>query len=149
MSGLRTVAGGVACLLLPLASVPPLPSVPPADRLAPCPPTRNCVSTTTTDRSKRMDPWPFTVSADAAQARVVAIVRAEPRTAIVEQAPGYVRATFTSRLFRFVDDVEFVIDADQRLVHFRSASRVGESDLGVNRRRMERLQRAFLAADRP
>jgi uncharacterized protein (DUF1499 family) len=130
----------VALLPLPLAA-----TVPPADRLAPCPGTPNCVSTTTADASKRMAPWPFTGPADAVPARLVAIVRAEPRTAIVQQADGYVRATFTSRLFRFVDDVEFVVDPAARLVHFRSASRIGESDLGVNRRRMERLARAFTA----
>jgi len=62
---------------------------------------------------------------------------------VVTAADTYIHAEFTSAVFRFVDDVEFQIDPDTRLVHFRSASRVGRSDLGVNRERMEALRAAF------
>jgi uncharacterized protein (DUF1499 family) len=59
----------------------------------------------------------------------------------------YIHAEFTSALFRFVDDVEFQIDAESGLIHFRSASRVGRSDLGVNRKRMESIRMAFEKSD--
>jgi len=55
----------------------------------------------------------------------------------------YLAATFTSSLFRFVDDLELRIDTVQKTIHLRSASRVGHSDLGVNRKRVERLKNAF------
>ena len=61
------------------------------------------------------------------------------------QKPGYLRAEFTSTLFRFVDDVEFVVVPDEGVIHFRSCSRVGYSDLGANRRRMESLRKKLNA----
>jgi uncharacterized protein (DUF1499 family) len=61
------------------------------------------------------------------------------RTRLVEQADNYLRFEITSLIFRFVDDVEFFVDDDEHLIHFRSASRVGHSDLGANRRRMNKI----------
>ena len=54
---------------------------------------------------------------------------------IATQEDDYIHAVFTSRLFRFKDDVEFYIDAAAEQVHFRSGSRVGYSDMGANRKR--------------
>jgi uncharacterized protein (DUF1499 family) len=59
---------------------------------------------------------------------------------ILDQEDGYLRATYTTRIFRFVDDVELRLDADQKVIHLRSASRVGSSDLGLNRKRMASLR---------
>jgi uncharacterized protein (DUF1499 family) len=56
---------------------------------------------------------------------------------------NYLWATFTSRIFRFVDDVEFRLVGAENVIHVRSASRVGYSDLGVNRKRVERLRTKF------
>jgi uncharacterized protein (DUF1499 family) len=64
---------------------------------------------------------------------------------IVEVTGHYVRAKFTSRFFRFVDDVEFCIDDDLKIIHVRSSSRVGYFDFGVNRRRIERIRAKFAA----
>ena len=64
---------------------------------------------------------------------------AEPRTRITIEEPGYVRAESRSRVFRFVDDVEMAVDADDRVIRFRSASRLGRRDFGVNRARMRRI----------
>jgi len=62
---------------------------------------------------------------------------------IITEEGSYLHAETRSFLFRFVDDVEFMMDTDSRVIHVRSASRTGYSDLGVNRRRVERLRRAF------
>jgi uncharacterized protein (DUF1499 family) len=62
---------------------------------------------------------------------------------IQEEHDGYLWTTFTSRLFRFVDDVEFRMVSTDGIIHVRSASRVGYSDLGVNRRRVEKLRTLF------
>jgi len=62
---------------------------------------------------------------------------------VVEDTGSYLHAEARSRVFRFVDDVEFVLDPGARVIQVRSASRVGYSDFGVNRRRVERLGKAF------
>jgi uncharacterized protein (DUF1499 family) len=62
---------------------------------------------------------------------------------IHEEYDGYLWATFTSKVFRFVDDVEFRMVSTDGMIHVRSGSRVGYSDLGVNRRRVEKLRAIF------
>lgn len=78
--------------------------------------------------------------------RLLAVIRAIPRSTVVESGPAILRAQFRTRIFRFVDDAQFVFDDATKTIHFRSASRVGRSDLGVNRRRMEEIRKAFAAA---
>jgi len=62
-----------------------------------------------------------------------------PEATLVTEKENYLHYEFTSFIFRFVDDVEFLIDADQQQVDFRSASRVGHSDLGANAKRMRKI----------
>ena len=111
-------------------------------RLADCSSSPNCVSTQASDAEHRMEPTPFTGSADEAMQHIEAVVAKMPRTKIVTVQGNYFHAEFRSALFRFVDDVEFLIDPDEQLIHYRSASRVGYSDFGVNRRRMEQIRKA-------
>ncbi len=106
-------------------------------RLAPCPTSPNCVSTEPGATEPNAAPLPPDV-----WSRIPAAVESlggETRTV----TDDYIAATFTSRVFRFVDDVEFRRAGDA--VHVRSASRVGHSDMGVNAKRVEAL-RAELAA---
>ncbi len=117
-------------------------------RLTPCPVTPNCVCTQAADDAHRIEPLAYDGTAAEAMARLKAALAALPRTRVVTETPDYLHAECTSLLFRFVDDVEFLIDRERKVVHFRSASRVGRSDLGVNRRRMERLRQAFAARPR-
>lgn len=112
-------------------------------RLAGCPDSPNCVSTQASDPAHRMEPMPLAGSAEDAIARLRGILTAMPRSRIVADRENYLHAEFRSALFRFVDDVEFLVDSEARVIHFRSASRVGHSDLGVNRRRMEEIRAAF------
>ena len=72
--------------------------------------------------------------------RLVTLVAGEPRVRIIVQQPGYLYAEFTSRWLGFVDDVEFLLDEPRARIDVRSASRLGYSDLGVNRRRIEHLR---------
>jgi uncharacterized protein (DUF1499 family) len=92
-----------------------------------------------------MEPIPFSGSPDRAVARLVEIVEAMPGGRVVRREQDRIHAEFTTRLFRFVDDVDLVLDREAGLVRFRSASRIGRWDLGANRRRMERLRADFLA----
>ena len=116
---------------------------PASAQLKPCPGTPNCVSSLATDSDQHIEALAFTMPASEALARLRQVLLAEPRTIIVKEEGGYLHAEARSFLFRFVDDVEFLLDADQQLIHVRSASRTGYSDLGVNRRRVERIRRAF------
>ncbi|MGZ8377102.1 MAG: DUF1499 domain-containing protein [Gemmatirosa sp.] len=128
--------------LVPLTGMvvgPDAARTPPTSPLAPCPRSPNCVSTEATDAEHAMPPVPFTDAPDRALARARAALLAEPRTRIVEERGDYLHAESRSRVFRFVDDVEVVVDAEARLFRFRSASRVGRRDFGVNRARMERV----------
>jgi uncharacterized protein (DUF1499 family) len=112
-------------------------------RLAPCPDTPNCVCSQASDDPHRIEPLSYDGSAEEAMARLKAALAALPRTRVVAETADYLHAECTSLLFRFVDDVEFLLDRERKVIHFRSASRVGHSDLGVNRRRMEALRHAF------
>ena len=76
----------------------------------------------------------------ATMARIRAIVMAMPGTTVVKAEEGYLYATFSTRLMKFTDDVEFLLDPAQGVVHVRSASRLGRDDLGVNRARIEAIR---------
>ncbi len=87
-----------------------------------------------------MEPIPYQGSPAEMVAKIKKTVQSTfPRSRLVEESDDYLRYEFTSLIFRFVDDVEFFVDDKAKVVHFRSASRVGHSDLGANRRRMDRI----------
>ena len=115
-------------------------------RLAPCPDTPNCVCSQAADDSHRIEPLAYDGTAEEAMVRLKAALATLPRTRVVTETRDYLHAECTSLLFRFVDDVEFLIDRERKVIHFRSASRVGHGDLGANRRRMETLRQAFARA---
>ena len=93
-----------------------------------------------------MEPIPYTGSLSEARERMLRVLRAYPRTRIVEEGPDRIRAECRSLIFRFVDDVEIRFDDQAKLIHFRSASRLGYRDFGVNRNRMETIRQELLAA---
>jgi uncharacterized protein (DUF1499 family) len=114
------------------------------DVLAPCPTSPNCVSTQSDDPSKAMDPLPYVGSRQESMDRLLKVLGEMKRTRIVRTSATYLHAEFRSWLFRFVDDVEFSFDDSVRLIHFRSASRSGYYDLGVNRQRMNQISERYL-----
>jgi uncharacterized protein (DUF1499 family) len=114
-------------------------------RLAACPGSPNCVSTQADDESHRMDPIAFTGTAVSARARLKQAILSLPRSKIVEESDTYLHVEFTTAVMRFVDDAEFLIDAENQQIHFRSAARVGYSDFGANRKRMNAIRLAFEA----
>lgn len=143
------VAFALAALALsPLAKAGWFAGKPPNDigvrdgRLKPCPDTPNCVNSKDTDASA-IAPIEYRGAADIAWRRLFTIVSALPRIRIVRQDENYLRAEVTSRVFGFVDDIEFLLDPDADVIHVRSASRVGHSDLGVNRKRIEQIRVLF------
>lgn len=112
--------------------------------LAKCPKSPNCVNTYSADEGRRMPSLPFYSDLETSRERILSILRTLERVDIVTIEENYIHAEFTSNLFKFVDDVEFAFDDVKKTVHFRSASRTGYSDLGVNRNRMQKITDAYL-----
>jgi uncharacterized protein (DUF1499 family) len=112
-------------------------------RLSPCPDSPNCVSTQATDAQHHGEPIPFDGPPEDAIRRLKAAIATIPRMKVVSETGDYLHAEATSLLFRFVDDVEFFVDREAKVIHYRSASRAGRSDLGVNRARMGQIREAF------
>ena len=115
----------------------------PASRLAPCPRTPNCVSTQAPAGPQHMDPIPYTGPLAQARAKLLEVLRHHPRTRIVREEADSLKAECRSAFFHFVDDVEFLFDDAAKRIHFRSASRLGRKDFGVNRQRMEEISAAL------
>jgi len=114
-------------------------------RLAPCPESPNCVSSFSTDQEHGIAPLFYSSSAPDAMADLKKIILNMKRTRIVRESDTYLYVEFTSALWRFVDDVEFSLDAAAKRIDVRSASRVGHSDMGVNRKRVEEIRTAWNA----
>lgn len=108
-------------------------------KLASCPNTPNCVNSQSQDPKSTIDPLP-PVAID----ELKKVIESMERTKIIDSNDSYLYAEFTSKLMGYVDDVEFYLDRSQNVLHVRSASRLGKSDLGVNRKRVEEI-RAKLA----
>ena len=115
--------------------------------LAACPDTPNCISSKALGEPHGMDPWPFPGEAAAARERLLLILRLLPNVKIIAEDEFYIAAEFRIAQI-FIDDVEFQIDPQEQVVHFRSASRLGHSDFGVNRKRMQRIGDAFRAQEK-
>ena len=88
---------------------------------------------------------PLTYSGDGAVAmeKLAVLLQKSERTIVVTRAPGYIHAECTTALLRFTDDVEFWLDSPNRVIHVRSASRLGRKDFGVNRARVEAIRAQF------
>ncbi len=112
-------------------------------RLAECPNKPNCVCSQCDDSVHAIEPIAFEGTPDAALERLRTVVADQPRTVIISDDDGYIHAEATSGLFRFVDDVEFLVAPTQQVIQVRSASRVGYSDFDVNRKRIEAIRKAF------
>lgn len=116
-------------------------------RLAPCPSTPNCVLSQSTDKEHTVAPLFYSSSLPEAKADLKKIILQIKRTAIITEAENYLYVEFTSALWRFVDDVEFYFDDASKTIQVRSASRLGKSDLGVNRKRIEMIRAAWNARE--
>ena len=124
------------------ADLPAVDSGNEAPGLVDCPGTPNCVSSLASDAERRVEPLRAGSDADSAYQRLTAVLDSLPRVSWQAPSAQRINAEFTSRLLRFVDDVNFVIRPDG-LVEVRSASRIGYSDLGANRKRVKMLREAL------
>lgn len=111
-------------------------------RLTPCPDdSQKCVSTLNETGYPAFDAVPYSASSADAMRAIEEVVLAHPRTKITEQDAGYLASTFTTKIMRFKDTVEFELDEAAGVIHFRSESvPYAGSDLGANRKRMEAVR---------
>lgn len=114
-------------------------------KLAQCPNTPNCVCTEyPSDDSHFIDPIAFSLSEKENIMTLIIEAMTAMNGTVIEQSADYLSATFTSGLFRFVDDFEVKVDVTAGLIHVRSASQLGKSDFGVNRKRVETFKALLL-----
>jgi uncharacterized protein (DUF1499 family) len=114
-------------------------------KLTACPNSPNCVGSQETDAEHQIEPLTYTGNSQEAFDRLKLIVRSLDKVEIVEDRSDYFYAEFTSKLMGFVDDVEFYLDETAQKIQVRSASRLGQSDLGVNRQRIETIRSKYNA----
>ncbi|MFT5127796.1 MAG: hypothetical protein ACI8W8_001403 [Rhodothermales bacterium] len=112
-------------------------------RLSPCPDSPNCVCSETDGPLSSIAALAFSGSPETARASLLLAIENTGGTVQREDA-DYLWATYQSSLFRFTDDLECRVDASNSVIHIRSASRSGHSDMGANRRRAEQLRAQFI-----
>ena len=112
-------------------------------KLSPCPDSPNCVSSQSSDKRHFIQPVRYEGTEQKAMERLIGVIQGMKRCRIITMGDHYIHAEFTSAVFRFVDDVEFYFDSEAKIIHMRSASRIGYSDFGVNRQRMEKVRSLF------
>ncbi len=110
----------------------------------PCPNTPNCVSTQATDAKHKISPISYSGAMSEAKEKIIKIVNSLKRTKIITNTENYIHAEVRTATFKFVDDVEFFFDDSEKIVQFRSRARSGHSDMGVNRKRMEKIREMLI-----
>lgn len=115
------------------------------NKFKPCPKTPNCVSTMAPKEDKKhfITPISYNSSQEEAVEKMIQIINSLKGTTITVKDINYIHAIFSTKLLRFKDDVEFYFDDSSKLIHFKSASRIGSSDLGTNRKRMEKIKNLY------
>jgi len=114
-------------------------------QLIDCPDSPNCVSTQTTKEKAQIEPIAYNMEDGAAWMLLVELIGQDKLANVLKmQDNKYLHVAYYTKSKIFIDDVEFLQDANNNLFHFRSASRVGHSDLGANRKRMEQIRSTFL-----
>ena len=111
----------------------------------PCPNSPNCVSTQSIDAKHKIDPIKYSKSLEEAKNKILKIISSLKRSKIITDSENYIHIEFRTAVFKFVDDVEFYFDDSEKFIHFRSAARLGYSDMGVNRKRMKNITSLFLS----
>jgi uncharacterized protein (DUF1499 family) len=111
--------------------------------LAACPNSPNCVSSQASDANHHVAAMTYGGSPQAALTKLQQVIEAMEGTEIITVTDDYLHAEFTSKLMGFVDDLECYLPPEKSIIHIRSASRLGQSDLGANRTRVEELRKSF------
>jgi len=112
--------------------------------LAKCPNSPNCVSTQSQKEEAKIEPIKYKINDKTAYKLLLQVIESNKLANVISKTNNYIHAAYYTKSKIFIDDVEFYIDSTTNTIHFRSASRVGHSDLGANRKRMESIRSEFL-----
>jgi uncharacterized protein (DUF1499 family) len=107
-----------------------------------CPEKPNCIFSKSSTALHMIAPLIYQSTFPEAKEKLLKVIKSMPRAEIATNKENFLHVEFTSNIFRFVDDVEFYFN-EPGIIHFRSASRIGHSDMGVNRHRMEEIRHLF------
>jgi len=110
----------------------------------PCPNTPNCVSTQATDAKHKISPISYSGTLSEAKEKIINILSSLKRAKIITITENYIHTEVRTATFKFVDDVEFLFDDSVKVIQFRSRARSGYTDMGVNRKRMEKIREMFI-----
>lgn len=100
----------------------------------------NAVSSQTDEKDKKVEALEFKENLKASKGKVISAIESYGDAKIIKNENNYIYAVFTTGKMKFHDDVEFYFDEGENLIHFRSASRIGYSDMGLNRERYNKLR---------
>lgn len=137
------MAASIILLLMGCTSSRPLRLGVTNGKFVPCPGSPNCVCSQYPDQKHAIEPISYKGSPEEARTHLLAVIQSMKRAKVIAAQERYLHVEFTSAIFRFVDDAEFFIDDIQKVIHLRSAARLGYSDFGVNRKRMETIRQKF------
>lgn len=115
-------------------------------RLSACPDSPNCVSSQTVqqaDSKHFIIPLEFKGDPHSEMQRLKSLINSMKGVTIISSNDHYFHAECKTPFMGFIDDIEFYWSKNEKLCHVRSASRIGYSDLGVNRRRVDKIRKAF------
>lgn len=110
------------------------------NKLFPCPNSPNCVCSDSREKRHSIEPYQLNINAEKAWTVLKEVISSLPRTTITSTTKDYLHAEARSRVFRFVDDLEFHLRPPRGIIAVRSAARLGYYDFGVNRRRVEKIR---------
>ncbi len=114
-----------------------------AGKLAPLPNRPNAVSSQTENGDKHVPPFPFKGTLEASKSKILEVLDEYGNISVISSDGDYIHAISTTPRMRFKDDLEFFFDEQAALIHFRSASRLGYSDMGLNRERYDVLIKLY------
>lgn len=111
--------------------------------LAPMPSSPNAVSTQTDDEDKKVEPFEFKGDLENSKKVIIDVLDKIDKVKIVKNEEDYIYSVFETKTMKYKDDVEFYFDKENKLIHFRSASRIGYSDMGLNKERYEKIRKMY------
>ncbi|MFT6349124.1 MAG: hypothetical protein ACJAYB_002142 [Psychromonas sp.] len=114
------------------------------ESIEPCPASPNCVSSDAADKNHFIMPFQLTTTAEKAWPMVIEVIMELPRSNIIQQKDNLLAVECRSAVLGFVDDLKLQLRASEGIIAVYSASRIGYSDFGVNRDRIEVLRAALI-----
>ncbi len=103
----------------------------------------NAVSSQTDIEDKKVEPLKFSGDLEETKAKIIDVINNYKGTKIIKNEKNYIHVVFTTGGMKFKDDVEFYFDENSKIINFRSASRVGYSDMGLNRKRFNEIKKYY------